>query len=334
VKSIMPISLRRLGALLTVATATLLGSAAAWAGPYSSLTVFGDSLSDVGNIKLASPSSVPNPPYPLGRFSDGLNWIDVLAAGLGLPSASVASLAGGTNYAFGGARTGTASNPPGVLAQVAGLWAPTHSTGADPTGLYVVVGGGNDMRDARSAAGGNDITREAAAQAAAFNIFQAVYALASAGAKHVLISTLPDLGNSPEAVNLNKVAESRDATQRYNAAVAGLEGTLEALFAGLDVMVLDMAAVGDEIIDDALNNGGATYGITNLTVGCFFVGNCSSGDSLFSDSLHPSAAAYAVIGAAALALVVPLPATVSLLGAGLLAMGFTRRRRAALPVRR
>ncbi|MFT3816946.1 MAG: SGNH/GDSL hydrolase family protein [Rubrivivax sp.] len=322
----MQIRLRRLGALLAVATAALLGSAVAQAGPYTSLTVFGDSLSDVGNIKIASPNSVPNPPYPDGRFSDGLNWVDVLAAGLGLPSAGVASLAGGTNYAFGGARTGTAQNPPGVLLQVAGLWAPSHPA-ADPNGLYVVVGGGNDMRDARSAANGTDATREAAAQAAAFNIFQAVFALASAGAQHVLISTLPDLGNTPEAVLLGKVAESHDASQRYNAAIAGLEATLEGLFLDLDVMVLDMAAVGNDILDDALNNGGAQFGITNVAAGCFFVGNC--GSSLFSDNLHPSAAAYAVIGNAALALVVPLPATVSLLGAGLLAMGLARRRRAA-----
>ena len=322
----MKLSLRALGAMC-LAAASALATVPAQAGPYSSLTVFGDSLSDVGNIKIATGGAVPAAPYFNGRFSDGLNWIDVLAAGLGLPSASVPSLApsaGGTNYAFGGARTGTDGNPPGVLAQVAGLWAPSHPT-ADPNGLYVVVGGGNDMRDARSAVGGTDATRQAAAQAAATNIFNSVFLLAQAGAQHVLISTLPDLGNTPEAVNLNKVAESTDASKRYNAAIAGLEGMLEALFSDLDVMVLDMAAVGQGVIDDALNNNGATYGITNVTAGCFFVGNC--GSALFSDNLHPSAAAYALIGNAALALVVPLPATAALLGAGLLVLGFTRRRR-------
>ncbi|MCA0239728.1 MAG: SGNH/GDSL hydrolase family protein [Proteobacteria bacterium] len=316
-------SLRALAALC-LAAGSVFASLPAVAGPYSSLTVFGDSLSDVGNIKIATNGAVPAAPYFNGRFSDGLNWIDTLAAGLGLPSASVASLAGGTNYAFGGARTGISGSPPGVLAQVVGLWGPSHAT-ADPNGLYVVVGGGNDMRDARSAAGGTDATRQAAAEAAATNIFNSVAALAAKGAQHVLISTLPNLGNTPEAVLLGKVAESIDATNRYNAAIAGLEGMLEALFSDLDVMVLDMAAVGQGVIDDALNNNGATYGITNVTAGCFFVGNC--GAALFSDNLHPSAAAYALIGNAALALVVPLPATAALLGAGLLVLGFTRRRR-------
>lgn len=319
----MKLSLRRLGALFTVAAAAL-GSVPAQAGPYSSLTVFGDSLSDVGNIKILAPANVPSPPYFNGRFSDGPNWIDVLAAGLGLPAASVPSFGGGTNYAFGGARTGTAQNPPGVLAQVGGLWSPSHAT-ADPTGLYVVVGGGNDMRDARGLAS-TDASRQAAALAAATNIFNSVALLAGKGATTVLISTLPDLGGTPEAVQLNLVAQSTDATLRYNAAVAGLEAQLESLFADLDVIVLDMYGIGAGIRNDALNHGGAVFGITNATAPCFVVGGC--GSSLFSDGLHPSAAAHALIGAAALNLVVPLPATMALLSVGLLLLGVQRRRSA------
>ena len=246
----------------------------------------------------------------------------MLADGLGLPSASVASFAGGTNYAFGGARTGTAQTPPGVLAQVAGLWSPANPM-ADATGLYVVVGGGNDMRDARGAAS-TDLSRQAAANAAATNIFNSVALLAGKGATTVLISTLPDLGGSPEAVSLGLVSQSTDATLRYNAAVAGLEAQLEALFADLDVIVLDMYGVGVSVRNDALNNGGALFGITNVTTPCFFVGSCST--ALFSDGLHPTSAAHALIGAAAIDAVVPVPATVALLAAGLLLLGAQRRR--------
>ena len=52
----MKLSLRALGALC-LAAASALATVPAQAGPYSSLTVFGDSLSDVGNIKIASPST-------------------------------------------------------------------------------------------------------------------------------------------------------------------------------------------------------------------------------------------------------------------------------------
>lgn len=317
----MKLSLHRLLASFAL-VAGALSSLPAQAMAYSSLTVFGDSLSDVGNIKIVSPNSVPSPPYFNGRFSDGPNWIDVLAAGLGLPSASVPSFGGGTNYAFGGARTGQGQTPPGVLAQVGGLWGPTHPT-ADPTGLYVVVGGGNDMRDARGASS-TDQSRQDAADAAADNIFKSVFALASKGAQHVMISTLPDLGATPEAVNAGLVATSTDATLRYNAAVAGLEAQLEALFADLDVIVLDMYGVAAGVRSDALNNGGAVFGITNTTLPCFVVGGCAK--SLFSDTLHPSSAAHALIGAVALNLAVPLPATLALLGAGLLLLGAQRRR--------
>jgi len=322
----MSYSLRRLGALLATVAGTLLASQVQ-AGPYSSMTVFGDSLSDTGNVFIATGGAVPTAPYFNGRFSDGPVWIDHLASGLGLPSGAVPSLLGGNNFAFGGARTGAAAAPvPGLLAQIGGLWAPANPL-ADPSGLYLVVGGGNDMRDAR-AAGSTDASRQAAAQAAALNIFNGVALLASRGAQHVVISTLPDLGATPEAVGLNLVAQSTDATNRYNAAVAGLESLLEGMFPLLDVIVFDMAGVAADIRDDALNNGGAYFGITNVLTPCGpFPGSIGipCNVSAFSDALHPSAVAHAAIGRAVLNLV-PLPATVPLLAVGLLLLAVQRRR--------
>ncbi len=310
--------------------ATTLGSLPALA--YSSLTVFGDSLSDTGNIFLATSGATPTTPYYNGRFSDGPIWIDVLATGLALPPGAVPSLIGGNNYAFGGARTGTASNPPGLLAQVGGLWGPSHAV-ADPTGLYVVVGGGNDLRDARGAASTPE-SRQAAAQAAAANIANAVGLLASRGAQHVLISNVPDLGATPEAAGLNLVANSSDVTQRYNLLIAGLVPLLETQFSGLQVSFLDMAGLAADIRNDALNNGGALYGITNVTTPCgTFTGSIgiSCSVSAFSDALHPSAAAHALIGQAALAAVaaVPEPGTWLLMALGVAALAFRRRSAAA-----
>jgi outer membrane lipase/esterase len=320
-------SLRRAGALLALATSALLAASPAAAGPYSSLTVFGDSLSDTGNIFAITGGTLPVAPYLPGRFSDGPVWVEILAAGLGLPSGAKPALAGGTNYAFGGARTGTAANPPGVLAQVGGLWAPGNPS-ADPTGLYVVVGGGNDMRDARSALGGDDSTRQTAAEAAAQNIEDSVKLLASRGARTVMISTLPDLGATPEAFFLGLVDESSDATTRYNAEVMAIEGTLEALFADLDVIVFDMAGIAADIRANP-----SAFGFTNVGLPCDpfppFAngptgGACST--SLFSDSLHPSGAAHAILGAAALAQAVPVPATLPLLALGLTGLVLVRRR--------
>ena len=81
-------------------------AAPAFASPITQIVAFGDSLSDTGNDLIAFGS--PQPPYYQGRFSNGPNWIDDLAGKLGVPDPQP-SLAGGTNYAYGGA-TATAIN--------------------------------------------------------------------------------------------------------------------------------------------------------------------------------------------------------------------------------
>ncbi|MCA9198897.1 MAG: SGNH/GDSL hydrolase family protein [Planctomycetales bacterium] len=78
----------------------------AMAQTFSDIFVFGDSLSDVGNVYVGSEQQIPpSPPYYEGRFSNGPVWVERLATSLGL-NASTPSLRGGNNFAFGGAQTG------------------------------------------------------------------------------------------------------------------------------------------------------------------------------------------------------------------------------------
>ena len=320
----------------TAIVAATLASVPAHAGPFTNMFVFGDSLSDTGNLKILSPSDYPGPdagPYYDGRFSDGPVWIDSLAASLGLPGGAVPNFAGsgGTNYAIAGARTGLDTAPPGVFLQVAGIW---HGVG-DPNALYVLVGGGNDMRDARSAFTGHSfadaVGRAVAAKKAMAYLSASLNYLADHGAKHVLVSSLPNLGNTPEASLLDLKFASTDASNRFNALLPGLLATGEGL--GLDMSFLDMAGLMQDIITDATTNGGATYGISNVSSACagFTDGdpNNACATSLFSDTLHPSAAAHLLIGAAAFAAVVPVPEpeTWALMAAGLALMAWQARRR-------
>src|SRR5205085_753325 len=125
----------------------LLGAGGALAQPYSGIYFFGDSLTDTGNVTTVyasiphppgAPAVVPGPPYdPQGRASNGPLYADVLAAGLGF--SALASARGGSNYAFGGARTRyQLFGPPflGINDEVAAYRA--RPGGADPNALYVL----------------------------------------------------------------------------------------------------------------------------------------------------------------------------------------------------
>src|ERR1700739_4767223 len=47
---------------------------------YNKIVIFGDSLSDKGNLYKATMNKMPkSPPYYKGRFSNGLTWSDMAA---------------------------------------------------------------------------------------------------------------------------------------------------------------------------------------------------------------------------------------------------------------
>ncbi len=118
---------------------------------FSNIYVFGDSYNDVGNLFIGSGGTVPGAPYYKGRFSNGPLWIEHIGNTWGIPITP--SLAGGNDYAFGGAEV-TADVPvgggkfiPSVPHQVA-QYLLDHKGKADPNALYILEGGGNDIIDA------------------------------------------------------------------------------------------------------------------------------------------------------------------------------------------
>src|SRR4051812_8639163 len=56
------------------------------AGPFNSVVIFGDSLSDIGNIAQAPIINEPGPYYWNGRFSNGPVYAESFTTGLGLPT--------------------------------------------------------------------------------------------------------------------------------------------------------------------------------------------------------------------------------------------------------
>ncbi len=346
------IKLRPFAAAALLAVGSLTGQVATAASPsFSGVYFFGDSLSDTSNTQALYASfgfAVPNPadgPYAGGRFSDGPIWTEYLASGLGYAGAAGSFMAGGNNYAYAGARTGglpTRASPiPSVTYQTEVIWG-SGARPADPDALYVVVAGGNDMRDARSLASGTDALntgyRQLAAEAAIANLKSSIGLLAQRGAKNVLVSNIPDLGNTPEANFLEFsmpgiVAASTDATNRFNALMPTLVSYGQSV--GLTMTFLDMAGAVAAVRADP-----GAFGISNINLPCTgfagadgFMGlpttACSA--STFSDSLHPSSRGHQLIAGAAFQALgvtpVPEPETVALMLAGLVLVGSAAKRR-------
>ena len=294
-------------------------SANCLAQPYSEIVVFGASLTDVGNIAVISPpflgfSSPPSPPYFDGRFANGPIWIDVLADHLGLPRPE-ASETGGTNYAYGGATSGTVDNPfraQGLLDmddQVA-----EYLTDHTPTGqeLFVIPAWIST----------NDFANEQDDPALTVRMVGSLISdLASAGAKHLLV------GNS-----INSPRFSRpDLLRPYNDQLAIELGGQRTAHPGLTLYEFDAETAFDAIFNDP-----AALGIINLTDSA--CQDCGAGQNpnptqiaenpnefLFWDGAsHFTAPVHEAIGSAAFQ-AVPEPSANALAGLALLCATCLRR---------
>jgi outer membrane lipase/esterase len=279
-------------------------------GTITGIVSFGDSLSDVGNDFIGSGGTQPDPPsdYFQGRFTNGGNWLDYLAKDLGLPG-PVPALAGGLNFAFGGASTG-----PGFTTFVPGQQVPNVDTqiglylaNSTPTAgqLFTIWAGANDLLL------GNQTNPTIPAQ----NIEGEITTLAGAGARQFLVLNLPLLGEIPLTNTLPApVRQSLDAwsigfNQTLQAEISPLQQTL-----GVSIHLLDIQTLFQNVMADP-----GKYGFTNVTG---FAKNPSLDGKgyLFWDLEHPTTAADQIIGGLA-AQLVPEPASVVLFGTALAGLG-------------
>lgn len=290
---------------------------------YSALYVFGDSLSDAGNVYIATGRQQPAAPYVNGQYSNGPTWVQDLAQSLGLGSVA-ASLAGGTDYAFGGSTTGYLAAGPTTLTAQVGMFSTAVGGVASSTALYAVWSGANDLF-AILGSGASNAAAEAAG--AALVEANAIATLAGMGAKDFVVPLLPDLGETPDITAVTGASALATAlTAAYNAA---LVSDIQSLVAGTSISVSLVDTFS--LIDAAVANPSA-YGFTNVTAPCYtgsYTGSgtvCATPDSyLFWDGVHPTAAGQAIVAAAAEA-ALPEPGTLAVLGCGLAALGALRTR--------
>ncbi|HET8725883.1 MAG TPA: SGNH/GDSL hydrolase family protein [Alphaproteobacteria bacterium] len=276
--------LRHLGALAIAMMVTL------WpASSFGRIIVFGDSLSDTGNAFIAS-DMLPAEPAARERFSNGPVWVEHVAEALDLGAAP--ALAGGTNYAFGGARTGPAGDQPPSLIDQVDRYLTERNANSDA--LHVLWAGANDLLQAIA----GQESPPAVAEAVVGNIEAALRRLTDAGAHRFLILNMPDIGRTPHVRAQGPAAAERGTAlaaafnRRLKVTLDGLEANLPAGILRIDVFDLMHAALADP----------EAFGILNVTDPCRTVeGTCARPDAhLFWDGVHPTAAAHQRLGQAVL----------------------------------
>jgi len=287
---------------------------------FSKLYVFGDSLSDDGNVyTLTGGAFPPSPPYAQ-HFSNGPVAVDHLAGllGIGLTPSAI----GGTNYAVGGATTGTDNYLPTEYPPL-GLGPALNNTGMqtqvntftaarpafDPsTTLFVLWGGPNDFLLSPTPA--------TAAQAVT-NLTNEIVALESVGARNFLVPNMPDLSITPFGRSLT--AEQQLGLQQLSLGFdTGLDHALAAVRAGSPPGV-DIVGFNTLGALNALLANPSAFGLSNVTDPCFNgVSVCGDPDQyLFWDTVHPTAHVHDILGTE-FAAAVPEPQTWHLLALGLL----------------
>lgn len=290
-----------------------------WSLPFTSMYVFGDSLSDGGS----SPSAVlsiykllggncdpshPCPPYFEGRYSNGAVAAEYLAQHI---------LPGGTstshffNYAVSGATTGignfgdngTTTTPgsfglPGMNQEI-GLYLSNVNGIADSQALYFIWGGANDF-----------LTGNAPDQAAQ-NIANYVSTLISAGAESFFIPNLPDLSLTPFAQIAGIETIAHAFSVAFNTQLATLLDNLALQFPFANIVQFDISAVLMEAIQHP-----SQFGFNDAQNACLLV-MCSNPETfVFWDDFHPTTHAHAVF-ASLFANALPVPATLLLVIIGL-----------------
>lgn len=279
---------------------------------YSDLVVFGDSLSDPGNafvltgsISTRPFSLIPDAPYPIGgmHFSNGKTWVEELAKDLHLPGGpAFRNPLLFTNYAVGGARARSAT---GVdLTDQVNMYLGKHNNAADPNALYVIMIGGNDVRDAIVAyqmdASGK--TSADILHAALFAVADNIQTLEAHGAHKFLIGNAPNLALVPAILQQGALAQflAQLLSGEYNAGLDSTVNTLSEAYS-LDVARLDLYGLLQSLVKKPEQIGLTDVTDSCLTPGVIVHAICKHpNDYLFWDGIHPTHSVHEFLASQAL----------------------------------
>jgi phospholipase/lecithinase/hemolysin len=267
---------------------TLLSGGVATAQQYSDVVVFGDSLSDNGNLFAAT--GTPLPPFWEGRETDGRVWVEQLANALGHDPDSI------SDFAVIGATTSDVFNLQ-VLPYV------TSHGGVIPSdALYTVWAGPNDFLAFMGNPGGDPAQMITDAMN---NLGSSIGLLLASGARHVIVPNLPDLTITPFITRFGDPVLSGQLLaleQAFNGAYAQVTGMLEAAY-GVELIKIDAFSYIDGIAASP-----RSFDLKNSTDQAYYgelIGTTDvvkkPDDYLFFDDFHPTRVVHTIFASKAMA---------------------------------
>ncbi|WOD38099.1 SGNH/GDSL hydrolase family protein [Nodosilinea sp. E11] len=250
---------------------------------FNGLTIFGDSLSDPGNLfALTGFNFPPSPFYFEGQLSNGPIWAKYLVDDLGIATTQV------QNFAIAGATTGRTNGLtpllgvplPGLLDEIDVYLNSLNGSPANADSLYVVWAGANDLFNLPS----DPAAIPAFLTQSVQNIATAITELASQGAKSFLVPNLPDLGLTPRALGNGTAAQATALSSFFN---AGLASTLAALendpLTEIDIISVDIFGLTTDILGHP-----AEFGFINGTDSLINPFSFDDPGFFWWDDLHPT----------------------------------------------
>jgi phospholipase/lecithinase/hemolysin len=312
--------------VVACATVAMIATAApaATTGGYTSFFVFGDSLSDPGNLFASTGGTVPGKPYADGRFSNGPVWAESVAAQFSSAGKVTA------NFAYGGATAiENDDSIPDLGLQVSLFEQTVPDAALGDSALAAIWMGANDLIGALEAIVAGTLDSDGvigAAVAAAKGVAGAIATLSGGGVTSFVVLNLPDLGKVPAYAGTVLSPLASAATAAYNATLVTELAALKA--GGLDIVEIDIAGLYDDLLADP-----AAFGLLDASTPCYIpdVVTCDAdvaSQLAFFDPLHPSDTVHTVIAGVVTEAIapVPLPASSILLLGALAGMALARRR--------
>lgn len=232
---------------------------------FDKIVVFGDSLSDNGNIynltvdankaSSALPIVPKTPPYFNGRFSNGPIWVELLAESLNIPL---------TDYAYGGSWVESYKEsgqviPFSLSAQVNYYMVAAAVDFHKDQHLYMIWAGSNDYINGRD-------DPEYAATNTIEVLKNQIEWLIYVGGKHFVLANLPELETLPGVVAMSPevVEQVKVATRLHNAKLVEMVEAEKVKYPDVTFTVADLMSHYKEVITHPED-----HHFTNIDTPCY-----------------------------------------------------------------